>query len=481
MKFFSFCKIIFLLLSIIALTTILPICVAIFYKEYFVIKAFSIPSLICLLITLILFSITKKKQVKLSARSGFAIVSIAWTVASAFGALPFVISKTIPSFTDAFFESVSGFTTTGATILSEIETLPRSINLWRTQMHWLGGMGIVALTVALMPLLGVGGFQLIKAETTGPDKSKITPKITMTAKILWFIYLTMTILQTGLLMLAGMDFVDAISHTFATLGTGGFSTKNLSVGQYNSVAIDWICTIFMLLAGINFSLYYKLILRKGQEIIENTELKVYLSIILISTLFITIIILPQYNDFFTSLRHSAFQVVSIITTTGFTTQDYTQWVQPAQFILFLLMFIGGCSGSTAGSIKVIRWVILSKQMTNEMRRMIHPYGVYNIRLNKRAGRKDIVFSVAGFIFLFLLLVFITAFIATFDGTDIITSFSASLALIGNIGPGFGKVGPAFNYGFFSPFTKWWFSFAMIAGRLELYTILIFFLPSYWKK
>lgn len=481
MKFLSFCKLIFLLLSIIALTTILPICVAFFYKEYFVIKAFTIPASFCFAISLLLLFITKNKQVKLSAKSGFAIVSIAWTMASVFGAIPFVISKTIPSFTDAFFESVSGFTTTGATILSEIESLPRSINLWRTQMHWLGGMGIVALTVALMPLLGVGGFQLIKAETTGPDKSKITPKITMTAKILWFIYLAMTVIQTVLLMIAGMDFVDALSHTFATLGTGGFSTRNLSVGQYNSVAIDWICTIFMLLAGVNFSLYYKLFLRKGKEVLENTELKVYIFIVIIATLFISLLILPQYGNFFTSLRYSAFQVASIITTTGFTTQDYTLWAQPAQFILFLLMFIGGCSGSTAGSIKVIRWVILSKQMTNEMRRMIHPYGVYNIRLNKHAGRKDIVFSVAGFIFLFLLLVFITAFIATFDGTDIITSFSASLALIGNIGPGFGKVGPAFNYGFFSPFTKWWFSFAMIAGRLELYTILIFCLPSYWKK
>nr|MBP7479292.1 TrkH family potassium uptake protein [Spirochaetaceae bacterium] len=271
------------------------------------------------------------------------------------------------------------------------------------------------------------------------------------------------------------------SHTFATLGTGGFSTRNASVGSFNSAAVDWICTIFMLLAGVNFSLYYRLLQRKGKEVFENTELKAYLLIVVISVLIIAFSILPQYGDFFTSLRYSAFQVASIITTTGFATADFAQWAPVAQIVLFFLMFIGGCSGSTGGSIKVIRWVVLGKQMMNEIRRMLHPHGVFSIRLNGRAGRKDLVYSVSAFIFLYFILVLITTFVAAFDGADIITSFTASLAMVGNIGPGFGKVGPVENYGFFSPFTKWWFSFAMVAGRLELYTMLVFFIPAYWKK
>ena len=347
--------------------------------------------------------------------------------------------------------------------------------------HWLGGMGIVALTVALMPLLGVGGFQLIKAETTGPEKGKFTPKITVTAKILWFIYLAFTIIQTVLLMAAGMNFTDAVSHSFASLGTGGYSTRNASIGAYNSPAIDWICTVFMILGGVNFTLYYRAIQRNGKEIFENTELKAYLVIILISVLIVAISILPQYGNFLTSIRYSAFQVVSIITTTGFSTADFTKWAPPAQLVLFFLMFIGGCSGSTGGNIKVIRWVVLGKQMMNEIRRMLHPHGVFSIRLNGRAGRKDLVYSVSAFIFLYFMLVLVTTIVASFDGADIITSFTSSLAMVGNIGPGFGKVGPVENYGFFSPFTKWWFSFAMIAGRLELYTMLVFFMPVYWKK
>ena len=478
---FPFIRIISLLLVIVSTTMLFPAGIALYFGETAAIRAFLIPVIASWVTGVIFFFAGRGSRLKLSTRSGFAVVACAWTFASLLGAVPFIISGTIPSFTDAFFESVSGFTTTGATILSSIETLPVSINVWRTQMHWLGGMGIVALTVALMPLLGVGGFQLIKAETTGPEKGKFTPKITATAKILWFIYFGLTIVQTLLLMAAGMNFTDAVSHTFATLGTGGFSTRNASVGSYNSAAVDWICTIFMLLAGINFSLYYRIIQRRGKEIFENTELRVYLSIIIVSVLIVAFSILPQYGNFFTSLRYSAFQVVSIITTTGFATADFAQWAAPAQMVLFFLMFVGGCSGSTGGSIKVVRWVVMFKQMANEIRRMLHPHGVFSIRLNGRAGRKDLVYSVSAFIFLYLMLVLITALVASFDGADVITSFTASLATVGNIGPGFGKVGPVENYGFFSPFTKWWFSFAMVAGRLELYTMLVFFMPVYWKK
>jgi trk system potassium uptake protein TrkH len=479
--FLSLARLITIILSIISITMVIPVGVALYYGEFHVISGFAIPGIICIFFAILFFFITRKKNFHLSSRAGFGAVALSWIFASLLGAMPFFITGYSPSFADAFFESASGFTTTGATIFSDVESLPRSINLWRSQMHWLGGMGIVALTVALLPLLGVGGFQLIKAETTGPEKGKITPKITVTAKILWFIYLGFTILQTVLLLFAGMDFVDALSHSFATLGTGGFSTRNASISSYNSALIDWICTIFMFLGGVNFSLYYHLIVRHGSEIKDNTELKAYIIIFLIASLGITVCVIPQYGSFVNALRHGAFQVASIMTTTGFYTADYTQWPQFAQIIIFALMLIGGCSGSTAGGVKVIRWVILGKQMGNEMRRMIHPHGIFSIQINKRVGRKDIVYNVAAFMFLYSVLVLITTLVASLNNIDLLSSLTASLTLVGNIGPGFGAVGPVQNFGFFNDVSKYWFSFVMIAGRLELYTMLIFFMPSFWKK
>jgi len=452
-----------------------------YYKEIEMVKVFVDPFLFCFIIGIIILSLTRKHKFRLNSRTGFAAVFLCWISSIFLGAIPLLQSGYIPHFADALFESASGFTTTGATILSEIQTLPRSFNLWRMQMHWLGGMGIVALTVALLPLLGVGGFQLIKAETTGPEKGKITPKITNTAKILWMTYIAFTVMQTILLMFAGMDFVDAIGHTFATLGTGGFSSQNASVGAYNSATIDWICTIFMILAGINFSLYYLLLTGKGKSVLQNTELKVYLTIIAIATIGIAIIINPLYKTTFTAIRYSAFQVASIITTTGFSTANFETWPSAAKMILFMLMFVGGCSGSTGGSIKVIRWVIVAKQLNNETKRMLHPHGIFSIQLNKRTGRKDIVYNVAAFFFLYFIFIIVTAFVASLDGSNLITSLSASLALVGNIGPGFDAVGPVENYGFFSDAAKYWFSFAMVAGRLELYTMIMIFLPAYWKK
>lgn len=475
----SLLRLISMLLMIISSTMVLPVGVAFFIGETFILKSFLIPMGACFFFGIFIHLLTKNIRFKINARTGFLAVALSWTFASILGAIPFMISGTIPNFADAFFESSSGYTTTGASILTEITSLPRTINLWRMQMHWLGGMGIVALTVALLPLIGVGGFQLIKAETTGPEKGKITPKITTTAKILWFIYLGFTVIQTVLLMVAGMDFVDAIGHTFATLGTGGFSSLNSSVGGFNSAAVDWIITIFMLLAGVNFSLYYQLIIGNGKELIRNSELKAYLLILAIAIIGITVFIYPLYGN--ESLRYASFQAVSITTTTGFVTADYSQWHPFAQMILFILMFIGGCTGSTGGSIKVLRWVILGKQLIIEIKRMLNPHGIFRVQLNKRAGRKDVVYNVSAFIFLYFLLVAITALVAAFEGADLITSFTASLALVGNIGPGFGAVGPVGNYSFFSPLAKLWFSFAMIAGRLELYTMIVFFTRAYWKK
>ncbi|AEE17835.1 cation transporter [Treponema brennaborense DSM 12168] len=472
---------IFLLLAIISVTFILPIGTAAYYGETEVIPAFAFPGAVCIAAAAVFFIAGRKQRVSLTARDAFIVVAASWVFASILGAVPFVLSGTIPRIADAVFESVSGFTTTGATILSDIESLPVSVNLWRCQMHWLGGMGIVALTVALLPLLGVGGFQLIKAETTGPEKGKVTPKIATTAKILWFIYAGFTVIQTVLLKLAGMTWTDALAHTFSTLGTGGFSTKNQSIAYYQSASVEWICTIFMILAGVNFSLYYYAILGKFDDIRHNSELKAYLAIIGVSTAAITPFILAGSDSVGDAVRTAAFQVASIISTTGYSSADFNLWLPGAQLVIVLLMFIGGCSGSTGGGVKVVRWVILSKQMSNEVRKMLHPHGVFSIRLNGRSGRKDVVFSVAAFLFLYLLLVFITAYIAALDGTDVLSAVTASLAMVGNIGPGLGKVGPVANYGFFADGVKWWFSFAMIAGRLELYTMLIFFMPSFWKK
>lgn len=475
-------RIVSALLGIVGFTLIVPLVTAVACKEFSVILSFAVPMLaswlLFFLTNIVLF---RKKKVNLSIRATFLIVAAAWIFTSLFGAIPFVASGCIPSFTDAFFESVSGFSTTGATILSEIESLPRSINLWRCMTHWLGGMGIVALTVALLPLLGVGGFQLIKAETTGPEKSKITSKITTTAKVLWLIYMVLTLLQTVILMFCGMDFIDALSHSFATLGTGGFSTRNASVGSYGSVSIDIVCTVFMFLAGINFSLFYFAVTRKYTEIRENSELKAYTAVVFICIAVVTFFLLPVYGSFGTALRYSAFQVVSIITTTGFATADYTFWPPAAQFFILLLFFIGACSGSTGGGIKIIRWVVLFKQTGNEMKRMLHPHGVFSIRLNNRPARSDIIFNVTAFFTVYLILVFVTVFAGCAAHLEIFTSFSAALSMVGNVGPAFGQLGPAFNYGFLPSALKWWYCFAMIAGRLELYTLILFFIPSYWKK
>ena len=481
MNLFNFFRINILLLAIISITFALPIGVAIYFQEYQIIPSFFIPGITCIALAIIVLLLGKRKKIAMTPRDAFIVVAAAWFFASLLGSLPLYFSGWVPSFTDAFFESVSGFTTTGATNLPDVEILPKALNMWRCQMHWLGGMGIVALTVALMPLLGVGGFKLIKAETTGVEKGKVTPKIATTAKILWIIYFSFTIIQTILLKLAGMSWYDALAHTLSTLGTGGFSTKNSGIAHYNSPAIEWICIVFMFLAAINFSLYYYAVTFKFKEIIQNSEFKAFIFIVFATTLGITFFIYKIYNNFGHSFREALFQTTSIISTTGFSSVNFDLWPAGAKIFLLFLMLIGGCSGSTAGGVKVIRWVVLSKQTTNEVRKMLHPHGVFNVQLNGRVGRKDVVFSVAGFLFLYCFIVAITALVAACNNIDTISSITASMTMVGNVGPGLGAVGPMYNFGFFSPATKWWFSFVMIAGRLELYTILIFFMPSFWKK
>ncbi len=477
---FTVLRIIFFILSIVGTSFILPIITAIACHEYTVIPSFAFPMLFGWILGLISFLLGRGRKSQLSVRSSFSVAALAWIASSIFGAIPLFFSGAIPNITNAIFESTSGFTTTGATILQDIESLPRSINLWRCLSHWIGGMGIVALTVALMPVLGVGGFQLIKAETTGPEKGKFTPKITTTAKILWFIYLGLTLLETLLLKLAGMDLIDALSHSFSTLGTGGFSTRNASIGAYDSALIDGIITFFMFCAGINFSLYFYLFTRSFSEIRSNSEFKVYLGIVLFTVLAITLIQLPSYSSFLSSFRYSSFQAISIMTTTGFSTADFTLWKPAVQIIIFTLMFIGGSSGSTSGGIKVIRWTVLYKQLRNEILKLIHPRGIFSVRLNGRAGRKDVVFSVAAFLFLYFAMVIFTAFFGALFGMDFMTSLTGAVTMADNCGPGFADLGPSCNCFWLASPVKWWYCIVMIAGRLELFTIFIFLTPAYWK-
>ncbi|AEJ20620.1 TrkH family potassium uptake protein [Gracilinema caldarium] len=474
-------RVLALLLGIIALSMIPSLLIALVDRETQSIRAFLYPLVVCTSGALLALGLGKSSNIAFNAGDGFLLVSLAWFLTSILGSIPFVITGVTSNPVDALFESVSGFTTTGATIFKDLEKLPRSILLWRAMTHWLGGMGIVVLTVALVPLLGVGGFQLLKAETPGPEKDKITPKITATAKILWFIYIGLTALEVLLLMMGGMNWFDAVTHAFATMATGGFGTKNISIAYYNSAWIDWVCTIFMILAGMNFSLYYRILQGKFQDLLKNTELKVYLSIVIITSVLVALVVLPQYGTLAGALRFSSFQVASIITTTGFATADFDLWPSFAKAVLFLLMFIGGCSGSTGGGIKVVRHVVLFKQAGNEIRRLLHPRGVFSIQLNGRVGRKDVVYGVAGFVFLYLTLVLLVTLVVSSAGADLISAFSSALVTIGNIGPGFGLIGPSQNYSNFPNYVKLVWSFAMIAGRLELWTVIILFTPEFWRR
>ncbi len=481
MTFLTFVRIICVILGIVGSSMLLPIGVAFFCGEQDQILVFVIPMLASLFLAVLAIGFGGKKQISLSTRSVFGIVASVWLSISLFGAVPLALSGYFPSFIDAFFESVSGFSTTGATILSEVEVLPRCLNLWRCEMHWLGGMGVIALTVALMPLLGVGGFALMKAESTGVEKGKITPKIANTAETLWLLYFGFTLIQAILLMVFGMDFIDAISHAFATLGTGGFSTRNASIGAYHSVAIEIICTVFMFLAGINFSLYFYVLARKFDEVGKNTEFKTYIFLFFAVVVAVTLILIGHYDSFTKALRYGVFQVASIMTTTGFATCDYMTWPSAAQFLIFMLFFIGGSSGSTAGGFKVVRWVVLAKQAKNEVMRMLHPHGVFTVRLNGQPGRRDLVFNVAAFTFVYLLIIAFSTFLGTFAHLEVFSSFTATLSMVGNIGPAFDQLGPTANYGGLPQWLKVWYSFAMIAGRLELYNLIIFFVPEFWKK
>ncbi|MDA3905396.1 MAG: TrkH family potassium uptake protein [Bacteroidales bacterium] len=424
---------------------------------------------------------TKSVNKSVSKKEGYLIVAFSWVVISFFGSLPFYFSGYFPSFTDAFFETISGFTTTGASILTDIESLPKGLLFWRSFTQWIGGMGIIVLSLAILPLLGIGGMQLFAAESPGPTFDKIHPKVKEIAKRLWGIYVLFTLLEVGLLMAGKMPFFDAICHSFATMATGGFSTQNDSIANYSSY-IQYVVIFFMILAGTNFSLHFYLLNGKVKQVWKNEEFRFYLGIIFVATLIISLGLI--YNLELNSekaVRDSLFQVVSIATTTGFVTTDYLVWPSVFWLILFLLFFIGGSAGSTGGGVKVTRILLLIKNSLLELKRLVHPNAIIPVRLNAKPVPQNIVIVVISFFLIYISIFALGVVILAAMGLDFISAIGVSASSLGNIGPAFGSVGPIENYAHLPHIAKWFSSFLMLLGRLELFTILIIFSPTFWRK
>lgn len=461
-----------------AVFMILPLTCAIIYKEpevFDFIKSIAL----CLLVGIIL-SLLNSKNKNIYSKEGFVIVALSWIIMSVFGALPFLFSGAIPNFFDAFFETASGFTTTGASVVVNVEALPKSILFWRSFTHWIGGMGVLVFLVALLPLSGGSNLYLMKAESTGPSVSKLVPKVKSSAKILYGIYIALSVILLILLLAGGMSFFDALTHTFGTAGTGGFGIKNSSVADY-SPYLQVVITIFMALFGIDFSVYYLLLLRKFKLLLHSDEVKAYISIILISTVIICINCVNLFENIWVSLRHSAFQVSSIITTTGFATTDFDKWPELSKTILVLLMFIGACAGSTGGGIKVSRIMIYLKSITKEIAIAAHPKLTKKIQMSGRTIEHETVRNVNVFMAAYLVVFITSVLLVSLDNLDFTTNFTAVAATLNNIGPGLAKVGPTANFSIYSDFSTLVLTFDMLIGRLEVFPMLVLFSPHTWKK
>ncbi|MDR0388606.1 MAG: TrkH family potassium uptake protein [Spirochaetaceae bacterium] len=497
MKYQVLLKVLAALLACTALTMSIPLVAALVFGENEMLAPFLLPLATVLVSSSIIILMTKKYKISFTAADGFLIVFLAWVCICLMGSVPYVMSGCPGGFSGAFFESVSGFTTTGATVFVDVEALPRSLLLWRAMTHWLGGMGIVVISVVLLPLLGAGGFQLIRAEASGSEKDRITPKITTTAKLLWLLYVALTVFNLLLLRLGGMNWFESVLHAFSTMASGGFSSRNQSIAAYHSPYIEWVTGIFMLLASFNFSLIYRLLRGKIGDLLHNSEARAYGLIILVSVSLITFSLLSRNpsggipaggnalllggSGFEPALRQAVFHTASILSTTGFSAGDFNLWPPLARACLFFLMFTGGCSGSTAGGIKVIRYVVLCRQAGNEMKKLLYPRGVFSVQLNKKAGRKDLVYGAAAFVFLYFVMVFAAALLVSSAGFDVFSSLNAALLSLGNIGLGQGIFGPGSAFTMVPGYVRWGLSFIMIAGRLELWTALVFFSREYWRQ
>ena len=464
------------------------------YKDGVTFQIF-LAGILTLIVGAITMLITRRHKKEMNKREGYIVVAFGWIIMSLSGTLPYMLTESIPNFTNAFFETMSGYTTTGASILNDIEIIPKGILFWRSTTHWIGGMGIIVLAVAILPLLGIGGMQLFAAEAPGPSGDKLHPRITDTAKRLWLIYFGYTAAETLLLKLAGMSFFDAINHSMATLSTGGFSTKNASLAYWNNQPIiQYIVILFMFLAGSNFVLSYFAFKGKVQKILNDEEFKLYFKFITVFTIIAALIIYFKadiskssilhpmvWGEGESAFRHALFQVLTVVTTTGFISADYTLWTPFLTVFFFGLMFLGGCAGSTAGGVKVVRHLILIKNGFLEFKRTLHPNAIVPVRYNNKAINRFIVFNVLAFFMLYMLSFIIGALVFSMFDIDFMSSIGLAASSLGNIGPALGNFGPVNNYAALPPLAQWWSSFLMLIGRLELFTVLILFTPFFWRN
>ncbi|GAB1856296.1 TrkH family potassium uptake protein [Flavobacteriaceae bacterium MHTCC 0001] len=452
-------------------------------------------SLVVLSIGALAMVFTRNHNKEMNKREGFIVVSFGWIIMALTGSIPYMVTGSIPNFTNAFFETMSGYTTTGASILNDIEAMPKGILFWRSLTHWIGGMGIIVLAIAILPLLGIGGMQMFAAEAPGPSADKLHPRITDTAKRLWLIYFGYTAAETLLLSVAGMSFFDAINHALCTVSTGGFSTKNASVAHWNDQPIiQYIIILFMFLAGTNFVLSYFAFKGKVQKVLRDEEFKLYFRFIAIFTVIAALLIYFRadvsvssivhpmvWGEAESAFRHALFQVLAIITTTGFVSADYTLWTPFLVVFFFGLMFLGGSAGSTSGGVKVVRHLILIKNGFLEFKRSLHPSAILPVRYNKKAISGDIVFNVLGFFILYMLSFIIGALVFSMFQLDFPSAIGLAASSLGNVGPALGDFGPVNNYAALPPLAQWWASFLMLIGRLELFTVLVLFTPFFWSN
>jgi trk system potassium uptake protein TrkH len=464
------------------LTMVFPLLFGLYYHDESVVPLLKSIGLTLASGLLLSFVFKGARREVMTHREGMGVVALGWAAAGLFGAFPYYWGGVFSSFSDCLFESVSGFTTTGASVLTQIEMTARGFLFWRSLTHWLGGMGIIVLGLAILPFIGIGGMQLYKAEVPGPAPDKLKPRIKDTAMVLWKVYVLLSAIETLLLMLGGMDLFEALCHTFGTMATGGFSTKNASIGGYDSPYIDTVVIVFMLFAGINFSLHYRFLKGDYRAFWRDSEFRFFIGVVAVFVLAITVSLFGTvYDALGSTIRFSAFQVVSIITTTGYVTADYETWPSLAQNILLFCMFLGASAGSTGGGMKCMRIMLLLKHCYKQMFSLIHPRAVVQIKLGGRPVPDEVLHSIWGYFMLYLGLFILCAFLLAAMGVDVVTSFAAVAASIGNIGPGLGTVGPVDNYAHIPLLGKWLLILCMLLGRLEIYTILILLIPEFWRK
>lgn len=459
-----------------------PLAVSLVYRDGDAL-AFLAALVVTVAVGLLTFLFTELDH-EITPREGYAIVTFSWAGAALFGSLPYLFSGAVDGFWPAYFEAMSGLTTTGATVFGNIESLPHGILFWRSFTHWIGGMGIIVLAIAVLPYLGVGGMQLFRAEVPGPTPERLRPRITQTAKLLWLVYLGMTVTQTALYMLGGLDWFDATTHTFGTLATGGFSTKNASMAAFESPYIQYVTIFFMYMAGLNFALHFRAVTGK-LDYFRDVEWRFFTGVVLGGAVLITLVNLvlggAAGDGLERAFRDGLFQATSITTTTGYVSADFEAWVPAAQGILLFLMFVGGMAGSTGGGVKAVRVLLLLKHAWMEIRKHLHPRAIFLARVGKHVVKEDVLANVVGFILLYLLLILVGTVAMTFLGMDLLTAGGAAIATVGNIGPGFGEVGATDNYGWMGAPAQAILSFLMLVGRLEIYTVLLLLLPDTWRR